>query len=202
MKCGFNQNCAGDPSVRLLTSGEIRTVYRERMTRDFPPDELKPLRMIERAIRRREYRCYGGFYGDDLAAYAFFATIRENGRTVWLFDYLAVDEPRRDRGVGSAFLQTLRRDILPEADIVLLEIDDPSFAEGEEREHRLRREAFYLRNGLIDTGLRACVFGVDFRILEVPVHGQHTIDICRPGYSAVYRHILPVLLYRRMVSIK
>ena len=157
--------------------------------------------MIERAIRRGEYRCYGGFDSVGLAAYAFFVTIRENGQAVWLFDYLAVDRERRDQGVGSAFLQALRQEVLPEADMVLLEIDDPAAAEGEELAHRLRREAFYVRNGLIDTGITAQVFGADFRLLEIPVHGTHAKEACRTGYDAIYRRLLPPLLFRHNVHI-
>ena len=161
----MDNSMADSITVRMLSLNEIRAVYRERIVNDFPENEIKPLSMIERAIRRGEYRCYGGFDSVGLAAYAFFVTIRENGQAVWLFDYLAVDRERRDQGVGSAFLQALRQEVLPEADMVLLEIDDPDTAEGEELAHRLRREAFYARNGLIDTGTTAQVFGADFRIL-------------------------------------
>ena len=188
-------------TIRLLTLPEIRTLYKERMVHDFPADELKPLTMIERAVKRGEYRCYGGLEGGAIAAYAFFVTNREEGQTIWLFDYLAVDEARRDRGIGSAFLQGLGRDVLPEAEMVLLEIDDPAFAEGAEREHRLRREAFYLRNGLIPTGVTANVFHVDFSILEVPVHGTHAQEACRAGYEAIYRRLLPPFLFRQNIRI-
>ena len=197
----MDNSMADSMTVRMLTLNEIRTVYCERIVDDFPENEIKPLKMIERACTRGEYRCYGGFTGESLAAYAFFVTIRENGQAVWLFDYLAVDRERRDQGVGSAFLQALRQDVLPEADMVLLEIDDPAAAEGAERDHRLRREAFYTRNGLIDTGITAQVFGADFRILEIPVHGTHTKETCRARYDAIYRHLLPPLLFRHNVHI-
>ena len=197
----MDNSMADSMTVRMLSLNEIRAVYRERIVDDFPENEIKPLKMIERAIRREEYRCYGGFDSIGLAAYAFFVTNRENGQAVWLFDYLAVDQPRRDQGVGSAFLQALRQEVLPEADMVLLEIDDPAAAEGAERDHRLRREAFYTRNGLIDTGITAQVFGADFRILEIPVHGTHTKEACRAGYDAIYRHLLPPLLFRHNVHI-
>ena len=187
--------------IHVLNLAQVRTVYRERLIRDFPSDEVKPLSMIERALKRGDYRCYGGFSGDTLWAYAFFVTVQEQGKALWLFDYLAVEENHRDQGIGSAFLQALDREILPEADIVLLEIDDPDHAEGAERIRRLRRAAFYSRNGLIDIGVTACVFGADFRILEIPLHGRHSPDECHTCYSACYRHMLPPMLYKRMVHI-
>ena len=41
-------------TVETLSLPQIRALYRERMTRDFPPDELKPLTMIEKALARDE----------------------------------------------------------------------------------------------------------------------------------------------------
>ena len=196
----MDNSMANPLTVRLLTLNEIRTVYCERIVDDFPENEIKPLKMIERACTRGECRCYGGFTGEALAAYAFFVTNRENGQAVWLFDYLAVERERRDQGIGSAFLQALSQEILPEAEMVLLEIDDPAAAEGEELARRLRREAFYVRNGLIDTGITAQVFGADFRLLEIPVHGTHAKETCRARYDAIYRH-LPPLLFRHNVHI-
>ncbi len=197
----MDNSMADSMTVRMLLLNEIRAVYRERIVDDFPENEIKPLKMIERACTRGEYHCYGGFTGESLAAYAFFVTIRENGQAVWLFDYLAVDRERRDQGVGSVFLQALCGAVLREADIVLLEIDDPAAAEGEELAHRLRREAFYARNGLIDTGITAQVFGADFRLLEIPVHGTHAKETCRAGYDAIYRRLLPPLLFRHNIHI-
>ena len=187
--------------IHVLDLAQIRTVYRERLIRDFPVDEVKPLPMIERALKRGDYCCYGGFSGDNLMAYAFFVTVQEQGKSLWLFDYLAVEENHRDHGIGSAFLQALSKEVLSAADIVLLEIDDPDHAEGEERIRRLRRAAFYSRNGLINTNVTARVFGVDFRILEIPLRGSHSPDECRLCYSACYQHMLPPMLYRRMVHI-
>ena len=39
-------------SVVTLSLSQVRAVYRERMKDDFPPDEIKPLAMIERAMGR------------------------------------------------------------------------------------------------------------------------------------------------------
>ena len=57
-------------TVETLSLPQIRALYRERMTRDFPPDELKPLAMIEKALARDEYVCYGAVNGGGILAYA------------------------------------------------------------------------------------------------------------------------------------
>ncbi len=191
----------GGLSVRALEPAEILSIYKDHITRDFPPNEVKPFSIINDAITRGEYRCYGTFDGGSIAAYAFFVTIREREKSIWLFDYLAVVPFRRDQGIGSAFLQALNREIMPEADAVLLEIDDPACADGEEHLHRLRREKFYHRNGLVDTGITACVNSANYKILEVTRHELHDRKTCQDYYLELYRHLLPSVLFDRTVRI-
>ena len=58
---------------------------------------------------------------------------------------------------------------LADADAVLLEVDEPDAAvTPEELDTRNRRLAFYLRNGLHDSGVRADVYGVTYRLLTLP----------------------------------
>ena len=188
-------------TIQLLTLPEIRTLYKERMVHDFPADELKPLTMIERAVKRGEYRCYGGLEGGAIAAYAFFVTIRDEGRTIWLFDYLAVDEARRDRGIGSVFLRALGRDVLPEAEMVLLEIDDPAFADGAEREHRLRRIRFYRRAGGQRTGVRLMLFGCDYEIMTMGLPAAAAGSV-RSSMERLYHSFLSEQRYRDNVHFR
>ena len=200
-KNGTRMQRDGSLTVRPLVQDEMVSIYRERMVHDFPTSELKPLMAIQRALRRGEYRSYGAVDADGIAAYAFFVTARIQGKSVWLFDYYAVEKTRRDQGIGSMFLRRLQEQVLPEADLVLLEIDNPDAAQGGEKALRLRREAFYLRNGLRDTGVRAVVFQVSYRILEVPVHRAHAEEEAGEMYRELYRQMLPAPLFRRMIQI-
>lgn len=188
--------------VRELTREEVRRLYRERMKDDFPKNELKPLSMMEAAMDRGDYLTLGAFPPDqtDPAAYAFFVTPGDAA----LFDYLAVRQDLRDCGVGSAFLRALGP-TLARFRPVLLESDDPDHAPDEgERTRRLRRLAFYERNGLIDTGVRGCVFGADFRILVFPSPSDAPIpepeDTARL-YRGLYRTFLPEPVLNRAVRI-
>ena len=129
-------------AVETLSLPQIRALYRERMTRDFPPDELKPLAMIEKALARDEYVCYGAVNGGGILAYAYFVMLKENGKPYALFDYYAVRQDIRDRGVGSRFMQALIAGPLREMDCVLLEVDDPDCAKTPEEKNKIIEKAF------------------------------------------------------------
>ena len=185
-------------NIDFLTLPEIRGIYRKRMKHDFPANELKPLSMIEKAFREKRYRCYGVREGDELLAYAFFVLAED----VYLLDYYAVKKELRGSGIGSGFLKELGRSHFGEAGCVLVEVDDPFFAGSEEEKQvRERRLAFYLRNGLLDTGARARTFGADFLILEFPKGEAHSRAEAGALYDRIYRSLLPERIVERMVRI-
>ncbi|MBR3015476.1 MAG: GNAT family N-acetyltransferase [Clostridia bacterium] len=189
-------------TVETLSLSQIRAIYRERMKRDFPPDELKPLKRIERAMARDEYVCYGAAADGDILAYAYFVKLKENGKPYALFDYYAVRQDLRGRNIGSLFIQALMQGPLHEMDCVLLEVDDPACAETpEEKDIRNRRFAFYMRNGLRDTGVIATVFGVQFKILTLPMGNPVSREEARRKYAALYRSLLPARMFAEQVFI-
>ena len=185
-------------TVEELTLAQMRTLYAGRMREDFPPAEIKPLSAIERAMRRGEYVCCGAMAGEDILSYAFFIKLQG----IALFDYFAVKKEARGTGIGGAFLQTLTAGRLRGMDAVLLEVDDPSCAEdAEERNIRDRRLRFYLRNGLVDTSVTAVVYGVQFRILALPVGPCPPPDETRRIYAELYRAVMPPKIFASKVLI-
>ena len=185
-------------NIDLLTLPEIRELYRKRMKNDFPGNELKSLAMIEKVFREGRYLCYGVREGADILAYAFFALTEE----LYMLDYFAVKKDLRGSGIGSGFLKELNSYCLREAACVLVEVDDPFFA-GNDKEKKIceRRLAFYLVNGLLDTGARARTFGADFLILEFPRGKPHSQAEAGEFYSRIYRSLLPERIYEQMVKI-
>lgn len=176
---------------------EITRLYRERMVRDFPDNERKPLGMLLRGLRRREYVLYGLCEGEDLLGYAIFYVLRDGQGESYLFDYLAIDEARRDAGLGTAFLRLLA-ETLRGAVCVLGEVEDPAAAPDEAaRAQRLRRLDFYRRNGCRETGLRCRLFGVDYLVLELPAPDAHDQETLRERYAAIYQQMLPKRFLRR-----
>lgn len=189
-------------SVVTLPLSQVRWLYRKRMKNDFSPDELKPLAMIEQALARNEYICYGAEDGEEVLAYAYFVKLNDQGRPYALFDYFAVKREIRDEGVGSRFLQALISGPLRSMDCVLLEVDDPACADTpEEADIRNRRLSFYLRNGLRDTDVKATVYGVQFKILTLPVGSQLSREEVKRKYAALYRSLLPARLFDAKVFI-
>lgn len=85
--------------IRPLSLDEVRDVYHLRMVHDFPRNELKSLGMIEKALKRGNYRCLGMQGGNAILAYAFFVKLESN----YLLDYFAVDQNRRGSGLGNFF---------------------------------------------------------------------------------------------------
>lgn len=192
-------------TIRILplTLAQIRAAYPVLLVPAFPENELKPLRMIEGALKRGEYVCYGALAGDDIQAVAFFVRIEAGGGRLMLFDYLAVREDLRCQGLGGRFLRALIDGPLKGQGTVLLEVDEPSRADTpEERALRVRRLHFYLRNGLHDTAVLATVYGAAYRILTLPGSGALTPEEVRGLYAELYHAILPPEVYAQRVFIE
>ena len=65
--------------------------------------------------------------------------------------------------------------------------------------HRLR---FYLHAGCKDTGVTARVFGVEYRLLELPLGGTHTPDTIRRVYMQLYQSILSTPRYQKNILVR
>ena len=188
-------------TIVTLTLEQAEALYDTRMKRDFPPDELKPFSMIRDAVGRDEYVCYGAMNEGEIVAYAFFARYVINGRALGLLDYFAVVERLRDQGIGGAFLNRLAAH-MRDMDAVIIEVEEPSLArDPEERNTRQRRLDFYLRCGMREGGVQATLYGVDYRLLTMPVGRSLDPDDVRWAYDAIYRAMLPETLYKTIVDI-
>lgn len=166
-----------------LTNEQIVSVYHEHMIEDFPPDELKALEKIQSAMKIGRYVCYGLYSNAELVGYVFLERINND----YLVDYIATFPQKRNGGLGAELLALLT-DALKDSDSVIGEVEDPAFAETEEaRSLQNRRLAFYLRNGIIDTGVKVTTFGVHYRVLELPTGHLHSPEEIRALYKKQYQ---------------
>ena len=154
--------------LKKLDKKEMAGIYETQMQRDFPAAERKPWKRIEEMLDSGVYFGYGMFEEEKLMAYAFFV---EAAGTQVLLDYYAVSEQVRGTGAGSRCMRLLKEELQQKGcSVILIEVENPDCAETEaERRKQERRIRFYEKNGVLLTGLRSCLFGVEYKIMHLPV---------------------------------
>lgn len=112
----------------------------------FPKIERHPLRQLHAAARKGRTD-YLAFYDGKKFVGLTYLVVRGD---VALLLYFAVAPKQRNKGYGAAILQLLKERYSGKDLVILIEsVYDAS----DNREIRIRRRDFYLRNGLRDTGL-------------------------------------------------
>ncbi len=179
-------------NIRKLTLAEMQALYEEKMTRDFPPEELRPFQSLYTLWKKGQYCCYACREEEQTLAYAAFAMTQD----AVLLDYFAVEKDLRGQGIGSRFLQKLKEfsSDFP-ASHFLIEVESVESAVKEEEETlRSRRISFYERCGCIASGVYSLLFGVEYRILTLPLKEKApSNDEVRLGLSAIYQTLLSSL---------
>lgn len=154
----------------------------------FPAEERKPFSLIERktamgymeilVLREDGKRC-------GLAITAL-------GQNIVLLDYFAISEDYRGEGLGSDALQLLKE--LYSENQFFLEIEEPDAAQPN-AEERVRRKNFYLRNGMLETGIRVSLFGVKMELLaSLPgLRFEQCEEVYRELLGRAYRNMVKKL---------
>lgn len=148
--------------MKLLNIRDEGAEYKEQLyalyEEAFPEQEKKPLQLMEQlsAEGKQEMLAMvdeGKFVG---------LAINMIGNGRGLLDYYAIASDKRNGGYGSKGLEVLLKHFEGQKYIFEIEIQDENADNAEERK---RRKAFYLRNGLKETGLFVNVYDTDFEIL-------------------------------------
>ena len=184
-------------TLQKLDKKSIENIYKTQLVFDFPKDEVKPLATITNGFDKGVYNAYGLYEKGELLAYAFFI-IDKNCR---LLDYFAVVNGKRGGGIGSKFIKLLKTELKGACELIIIESENPDTAQNEsQKTTRLRRVDFYLKNGLCDTQTRAKVFGVDYKILTLPLSPTATFtpDI----YLSIYKTLLTQELFEKNIKIE
>ena len=182
--------------LKTLTKDQLSNLYNDRMRKDFPPSELKPLFVMLDAVDKGIYEALGLYDGEEMVGYS--CMVKEG--TDSLVDYLAIYPEKRNNGIGSILVKLLY-DHIDSAGSFIIEVEDPDYArDDEDRKLRIRRMDFYLRNGCFDTGVRAKCFGVEFILLGM---GKKKLEKqkCWDTYSSIYRSILPRDMYDENIEL-
>lgn len=167
-----------------LTLEELKQLYQSRISRDFVPNELRPWGNMRALALRRAYRAFAYREKGAVLAYGIFAHCPGAA----LLDYLAVDPALRGRGLGTRFFQALQgaaRQL--GAPFFLIEAESLESAQTPaEKEVRRRRIQFYTRCGCVESPWYAYLFGVEYRILLLPLEGP------LPGEEQMREQLLSV----------
>lgn len=138
-----------------MNEKEITKIYETRMTKDFPPMELKPLYSIVDMVEQGIYECL--FVNDrDPVGYAF--VLLPKGIPYGLLDYLGTFSEKRNQGYGGQVLKELKKHY-PDRKL-MIESEYPDDAP--DREMAVRRLQFYQRNGAVDSGVESRIFGAHY----------------------------------------
>lgn len=183
---------------KRLSKSEVSRLYDERMVRDFVKEERKPLGMILDLCEAGKYDPLGVFDDDIFVGYTFF----QKAGADYLLDYFSVLPEKRNAGIGSRVLSSLR-EFYKDADSIILEVEDPERAVSlDTRELQERRLCFYLRNEVRDSDVKTVTFTVPFKLLEIPVGGMvHSREEVAKLYEMHYRDVLSDAQYARNVCI-
>lgn len=178
-------------TIQRLEREEAHRLYLARFREDFVPSELRPWGSILRLMDQGAYAIFACKEAGEILAYATF--IQCSGAL--LLDYFAVDPARRGQGVGTAFFHGLQKlPALGQAPCLYIEAESlESAPTPQERETRRRRIQFYTRCGCVESPWYAYLFGVEYRILllplEEPLPGEEQM---REQLLSVYNVTVPM----------
>ncbi len=133
---------------------EVRNLYLTA----FPKEERMPWRMVMRMTKKGSLETVAYYDDSTLVGLSMCA---ENGDQVFLF-YLAVTTEIRNKGYGSQIIRELKERYPGKVLFLDSERLDP---EAPNNDQRIRRMAFYERNGIHQTGAFTHYGGVDYELL-------------------------------------
>jgi GNAT superfamily N-acetyltransferase len=183
-------------NLRQLSNEEIVDVYNKHMKIDFPVEELKPIDVIQKLIKREIYKCYGFYDNEELLAYAFLVT----SKSYLLIDYYAVCAKYRNKSIGSNFFNALK-EYFKNYDGIIVEVEKVECAPNEtEKAIRKRRIDFYKKNGMRMTNILSALFSVNYSIMclcNIELEDTFIYE----GLENIYKEIIPSKLYSKYVKI-
>lgn len=140
---------------RKMNEREITKIYETRMTKDFPPMELKPLHNI---IDMMEQGIYESLLVCDQEPVGYALVLLPKGIAYGLLDYLGTFSEKRNQGYGGQILKELMTYYQDRK--LMIESEYPDDAP--DRRMAARRLQFYQRNGAVETGVESSIFGAHY----------------------------------------
>ncbi|MCI8455055.1 MAG: GNAT family N-acetyltransferase [Lachnospiraceae bacterium] len=158
--------------VRAI-DGEQRERVETLYLSAFPQNERKPYELM---VKKQEEGFVDIFSLEEDNAFVGLAILVKKGDLV-LLDYFAIDDKKRGGGYGSRALASIFS--YYKGKRLILEIES-TLKESENHKERIRRKAFYLRNGLTELSCSVLLFGVEMELLS---NGQ---EVSFDEYQGIY----------------
>lgn len=169
--------------IKNAVSTEQMNQIRKLYEASFPKAEKKPFEMM--VAKQKEGLCEILAIEDETGNFCGLA-IMILAAGLALLDYFAIEPRCQGGGLGSATLQELRERY--GSDKIVVEIERTTGPEAEAAENaqeRIRRKAFYIRNGMVPMEFLVDLFGVE---MEVLTFGR---KLTYEEYHAIYNSVLP-----------
>lgn len=158
---------------------EIKEIYLEA----FPKRERKPIAVLRRSVKNGKALIMTAKEGEQLLGFTVLIPYEE----MIMVDYLAVSSKVRSRGTGSFLMEQVCRQFSDKKIVLLIERLDEN---AENREQRIARRRFYLKNGFASSGLFITGAGGEMEILN---YGG---KVSREAYLRLQKHALGKLFFR------
>lgn len=142
--------------IKAADNTEIKQVY-ELYMEAFPKEERKPFELMEQKVKEGKMEILA-IEEDGFAGLAI--TVLYEDRV--LLDYFAIAPDYREKGIGGKALQMLKERYKEKCFFLEIELIDEKAPNNAER---IRRKAFYQRNGMKEVGVKVCLFGVEMELL-------------------------------------
>lgn len=180
--------------LRPLTAEEFSVAYETVFREAFPPEELKPLFVMEQMRSEAQYEAFGLFL--DGSPRGFICCWLDEPYV--LIDYLCVERVRRNCGLGAEMLEKIQKYYPPET-VFIGEVEAPT-GDPEADGIILRRLDFYRRCGAKGMGYDCALFGVHYKTIVWSAEEVDEEEVCR-RHDGFYRRNFTEKMYSSAIQL-
>lgn len=162
----------------------MKRIYLE----SFPKAERKPFKMMRRMAKMGRMELLSIMDGQTFIGLVITVLYQD----MVLLDYLAIDPEFTQKHYGSRAVQMIKERYQDRRLVLEIERPDEYAANARARE---RRKRFYLKNGIVETGIHIVLFGVDMELLT---EGK---PLTFEEYFAIYEDLLGTHFAKQVVQI-
>lgn len=187
--------------IKILTDTERYNFYTTYLVQDFHESEVKPFEMIEKLVQEGNYLCYGFFKDRKPLGYAYFT--KSTDEQVLFLDYFAVINTHRSKGLGSHFLNEMKKILFDTYAVLMLECENPTFSLDEnDKSNRIRRINFYSNNGFKQSNILSRILTDEYVILTLELGKRLPENIFFDELKQIYNTLFGKDFFEKYINIR